>query len=305
MVVRYLSFVFLFLFTLSSNLYAGGRGAGVLPMFDDGTVLLGKETRFSNKLRRNIHVWSDFGGAVDSKDNGNIVVTALREANEETAKTLKLTYNQVVSSPYTDHNHPSGGSYRMYYVKVHGQKPSIAEFHKNAKKLSWRSVEKSEWKYVPAQDLLKAVNAFSYTAVCPGTNEEIFAPTRAGLRQVKAHSVLYNLINSAKNKPVPVVSKKPVPVSKKVTIKKKIVKSKKSIPIAKKRKASPIGKKASAKRKVVAKRNVAVKKKSVKSKKSVPVTKKRKVSSIGKKASAKRNTRPNKKNVIQRTRSRR
>ncbi|MBX9785705.1 MAG: NUDIX domain-containing protein [Alphaproteobacteria bacterium] len=218
MVVRYLSFVFVLVFTFSSNLYAGGLGAGVLPMFDDGTVLVGRETRFSNKLKRNVQVWSDFGGAVDSKDKGDIARTALREANEETANTLRLSYNQVVNSPYTDHHHPSGGSYRMYYVKVSGQKPSLADFHNNARKLRWKSVEKSDWKYIPAQQLLNAVNVFSYTTICPGTNEEIFAPTRAGLRQRTAQSTLYNLINSVKSKPVSPapkpVAKKPAPVIK-------------------------------------------------------------------------------------------
>ncbi len=282
MIVRYLSLVFVLVFTLSCSLYAGGRGAGVLPMFDDGTVLIGKETRFSNKLKRNIHVWSDFGGAVDPKDKGNIAVTALREANEETAKTLKLTYNQVVNSPYTDHNHPSGGSYRMYYVKVHGQKPLIADFHKNAKKLNWKSVEKSDWKYIPAQQLLNAVNAFSYTAICPGTNEEIFAPTRAGLKQSTAQSVLHNLINSAKNKPAH-VAKKAFPnnsAAKKRPV--LVVKNKKSAPIAQRgssknsaakkkitarkrptptvRKALSFGKKTTVKKKVVAKKNVTPRK---------------------------------------------
>ena len=204
MIVRYLHLIFVLVLTLSSNLYAGGRGAGVLPMFDDGTVLVGRETRFSNKLRKNVQVWSDFGGAVDPKDKGDLAVTALREASEETAKTLKLTYSQVVNSPYTDHHHPSGGSYRMYYVRIPGKKPSLADFHNNARKLKWKSVEKSEWKYIPAQQLLNAVNAFPYTTICPGTNEEIFAPTRAGLRQHTAQSVFLNLINSVRNNPAPV-----------------------------------------------------------------------------------------------------
>lgn len=270
MSVRFLSFIFVLVFTLSFQLHAAGRGAGVLPIFDDGTVLLGKETRFSNKLKRNIYVWSDFGGAADPKDKGNSAVTALREANEETAKTLKLTYNQVVNSPYTDHNHPTGGSYRMYYVKVHGQKPLLANFHKNAKKLNWRNVEKSDWKYVSAQHLLNAVNAFSYTAFCPGTNEEIFAPTRAGLKQVTAQSVLCNLINSTKNKPLPVV-KKILPknsAAKKKAITRKtpafVVKNKRSAPVSKK--AFPFGKKTTVKKKVVTKRKVAARKNTKKNK---------------------------------------
>lgn len=262
MIVRYLSFVFVLAFTISSNLYAGGRGAGILPMFDDGTVLVGKETRFSNKLKKNVQVWSDFGGAVDSKDKGDIAKTALREANEETANTLKLAYNQVVNSPYTDHYHPSGGSYRMYYVRIPGHKPSLADFHNNARKLKWKSVEKSDWKYIPAQQLLNAVNVSSYAAICPGTNEEIFAPTRAGLKQRTAQSTLYNLINSVKNKPVPpapkYVGKKPVPVAKKK------VAPRKSAPVVKRkvapRKPGPVAKRKVAPRKpapVVKKRGTA------------------------------------------------
>ncbi|MBX9621262.1 MAG: NUDIX domain-containing protein [Alphaproteobacteria bacterium] len=251
MIVRYLSFFFVLAFTISSNLYAGGRGAGILPMFDDGTVLVGKETRFSNKLKKNVQVWSDFGGAVDSKDKGDIAKTALRESNEETANTLRLTYKQVVNSPYTDHYHPTGGSYRMYYVRVPGHKPSLADFHKNARKLKWKSVEKSDWKYISAQHLLNAVNISSYAAICPGTNEEIFAPTRAGLKQRTAQSTLYNLINSVKNKPVPLapkyVAKKPAPV-----VKRKVA-PRKPAPIVKRkvapRKSAPV-----AKGKVIAKK---------------------------------------------------
>lgn len=304
MSVRFLSFIFVLVFTLSFQLHAAGRGAGVLPIFDDGTVLLGKETRFSNKLKRNIHVWSDFGGAVDPKDKGNIAVTALREANEETAKTLKLTYNQVVNSPYTDHNHPTGGSYRMYFVKVHGQKPLLANFHKNAKKLNWRNVEKSDWKYVSAQHLLNAVNAFSYTAICPGTNEEIFAPTRAGLKQGTAQSVLRNLINSAKNKPASVAKKTS---SNSSTVKKKVVAKRRPVHVVKNKKSAPVAKKASSKNSTVKKKVTARKRPAPTVKRALPFGKKTTVKKVvaKKNVTPKKNTKKNKRIIIQRRRSRR
>jgi len=54
MKLRSFTFVFTILLTISSNLFAGG--AGVCPVFDDGTMLLGLEKR------KNGHVWGDFGG---------------------------------------------------------------------------------------------------------------------------------------------------------------------------------------------------------------------------------------------------
>ncbi len=215
MFYRFLSFILFVTFIFPSATYSAPTGAGVLPLFDDGTVLLGKETRYSNRLHKNIQVWSDFGGGSDPKDGRNLAKTGAREGNEETANTFTFTPNQVANSPYTDHNHPLGGSYRMYYVKVHGPKPSITDIQKNAQKLRWRKVEKSEWKYVSAQSLLKAVNTSFYPTLLPGTNEEIFAPTLAGLKQATAQSVLRNLIHSAKKKPAPVktpAKRKPTPV---------------------------------------------------------------------------------------------
>ncbi|MBX9621311.1 MAG: NUDIX domain-containing protein [Alphaproteobacteria bacterium] len=196
MIIRYLSFVFVLILTLSSDLYAAKESAGILPMFDDGTVLMGKENRFSKNLKKTVSLWSDFGGAADRTDNGDIARTALREANEETANTLGLTYEQVVNSPFTIHQHPSGDSYRMYYVRVYGKKPLPTDFHKNAVKLGWKNVEKSEWKYVSAQQLLDAVNARSYAAILPGTGEEIFALTRLGLKKDTAQRALRYLIES-------------------------------------------------------------------------------------------------------------
>ncbi|MBY0500493.1 MAG: hypothetical protein K2P93_00635 [Alphaproteobacteria bacterium] len=205
MMVRYLSFIFIL--TFSSNLCAGKQSAGVLPMFDDGTILMGRETRFSNNLKKYVQVWSDFGGADDPQDKEDTARTAVREANEETANTLKLTYEQVASSPYTDYVFQSGGFYRMYYVKIQGPKPSITDFRKNANQLNWRNVEKTDWRYVSAQELLDVVNEKTYAASFPGTDEGIFAPTRVALKNNKtAQSTLRKLIESA-------VSPAPTPAS--------------------------------------------------------------------------------------------
>jgi hypothetical protein len=204
MMVRYLSFIFIL--TFSSNLCAAKQSAGVLPMFDDGTILMGKEPRYSPQLQKSVPMWSDFGGAADPKDGGDFAKTAVREANEEMANTLKLTYDQVVVSPYTDYTHKSGDLYRMYYVKVPGPKPLIADFHINAEKSGWNNVEKTEWRYVSAQKLLNAVNAPDYAANFPGTDELIYAYTRVGLKKSPAQSTLSKLIESA-------VSPAPTPAS--------------------------------------------------------------------------------------------
>jgi hypothetical protein len=109
MFYRFLSFILFVTFIVPSATYSAPTGAGVLPLFDDGTVLLGKETRYSNRLHKNIQVWSDFGGGTDPKDGRNLAKTGAREGNEETANTFTFTPNQVANSPYTDHNHPFRG----------------------------------------------------------------------------------------------------------------------------------------------------------------------------------------------------
>lgn len=196
MVYRVLSFVFLAIFSLSSGLYAG---AGVLFTFDDGTILAGKERRG----------WSDFGGGQDRVDRRDNRRTALREANEETARTFKLTYNQVAAAPSVSHNHRVG-SYELFFVHISGSKPSIQELIKNGRDTRGNllpKVEKIDYKYVDAQAL---VNAAWGNRIMPGTNDPLFAPFIACIKKDTRNPVgaLNTLINSPK-KPAPI---RPLPV---------------------------------------------------------------------------------------------
>jgi len=188
---KILNYVFVFLVTLSSASYAG-TGAGILPLFDDGTVLLGKELR-GRPGQAPRYVWSDFGGRQDRGET--LPQTALREFKEETAHYTfpKVSINQVINAPYVDHIHRVG-SYRMYFVPLHGAKPSIADIVKNAKKAKQKlghkaHVEKAEWKYVNAQQFLNAVKA---NAPLPGTNEEIYGPAKACIKKPVAQITLQN-----------------------------------------------------------------------------------------------------------------
>jgi len=197
MFYRILSFVFISTFTLSSALFAAG--AGILPMFSDGTVLLGKE------MRSHGYAWSDFGGKQDQ--NETLPETALREFKEETGHYSfpTVTLKQIVNSPYVDHHHQVG-SYRVYFVQIQGPKPSLQTIHKNAKKaqkkLSHKAhIEKVQWEYVDAQQLL---NAAHQNGKFPGTNENLFGPAKAILKKPATQAILQNLTGSLpKKKPIP------------------------------------------------------------------------------------------------------
>jgi len=200
MFYRVLSFVFVVVFSLSTNLYAG---AGVLFTFDDGTCLPGGE------LRNNIKVWSDCGGGQDPIDGGDNRRTALREANEETAGTFKLTYNQVAAASSVIHNHHVG-SYELFFVHLSGSKPSIQEIINNGRDAHGNllpKVEKIDYKYVDAQAL---VNAAWGNGIMPGTNDPIFGPFIACIKKDTNNPMgaLNTLINSPK-KPAPI---RPLPV---------------------------------------------------------------------------------------------
>jgi len=201
MLYRVISFVLLSIFSFTASLYAA-TGAGVLPLFDDGTVLVGKEIRHS-PTRGSYTVWSDFGGGQDPKDKGSLVATALREFKEETGHYSfpHITWNEVQIAPVAVHNHPqTGQSYEMRFLPIHGPKPTIQDIHKNAahakKKLGSKAhVEKIDWKYVDAGQLVNAVYA---NANLPGTNEEIFGPFKACIKKPTAQATLQALINGPK-----------------------------------------------------------------------------------------------------------
>jgi len=201
MVYRILSFLFIIVIALSSTLYAG---AGVLFMFNDGTVLVGIEDRGGREFV------SDFGGGQDRKDGGDNRKTALREGNEETAGTFRLKYHQVAGAPSVIHKHHVG-SYQMFFVHISGRKPSTRELMKNKhaieKKLGRRRahVEKKYYKYVDAKAL---VNAAFGNGLLPGTNIPMFGPFKACIKKDASNprGALRNLINSPHQKAAPVRS---------------------------------------------------------------------------------------------------
>lgn len=191
MFYRMLSLVFINVIALSSTLYAG---AGVLPIFKDGTVLVGIEIRNGQKVA------SDFGGGQDRKDGGDNCRTATREGNEETAGTFRFKYHQVTKAPSVFHKHRVG-SYQMYFVQIHGRKPSIQEIMKNKHAIERKlgrqraHVEKISYTYVDAKAL---VNAAFGNGLLPGTNIPLFGPFKACLKKDASNSrgALNTLIHS-------------------------------------------------------------------------------------------------------------
>jgi hypothetical protein len=199
MFYRVISFVFVVVFSLSTNLNAG---AGVLFTFDDGSCLAGAE------FRNHIKVWSDFGGGQDPIDGGDNRRTALREGNEETAGTFKLTYNQVAAAPSVIHNHRVG-SYEMFFVHLSGSKPSIQEIINNGRDARGNllpKVEKIDYQYVDAQPL---VNAAWGNGIMPGTNEAMFGPFIACIKKASNPGRALNTLINTPKRPAPI---RPLPV---------------------------------------------------------------------------------------------
>src|SRR3989338_8417779 len=174
-------FVFVFGFVYASALYA--IGAGILPVFDDGTVLIGEEWRDVGPIKRK--VWSDFGGGENK--NETPINTALRECREETAH---YTFGQpVIDDTYSFvklwHGKPA---YKMFFARIHGQKPTIDQIKRNAAIANQRlggsaHVEKTDWAYINIDDLMNAVNANPHGPIPASVNgKEIYAPMRAILR---------------------------------------------------------------------------------------------------------------------------
>lgn len=202
-----LSLIFSLVLTFSSNAF--GHGAGVIPVFDDGTVLLGKEIRTYKQgpLRGQRHaVISDFGGRQDAGET--YAQTAYREFIEETAHytfgvgspyNIQLAHVQQAEANghYADHHHAATGkTYRSYFVRVHGQKPDIRTIIRNAAvarhRLGHRAhVEKVEWQYFDPQALRAAPfqNGFLF-----GANAPLHGPFNAVLRQASAQNYLQNVV---------------------------------------------------------------------------------------------------------------
>lgn len=257
MLFRSFSFIFSLIFTISA---VNAIGAGVLPFFDDGTVLLGREPRHGG------HVWSDFGGKPDK--NESLARAAFREFKEETAHYTfsKITLAQVQNAPYVDLITGAGFSYRTYLLRIHGPKPTIQSIHKNAvaakKKLGNKAhVEKNDWKYFNAQVIM---NAHNQNGNLPGTNEPLFGPMKGSIRNPNAQAFFNHFINSVKNAPK---VKKPVQVKKAVVKQKRaanlnrraVVKQKRAANLNKKRVLAKQRRAAKLKRRAILRKRFALK----------------------------------------------
>jgi len=152
--------------------------AGVLPFFDNGTtVLLGQEYR----ERDQSYAWMEFGGKRDNDET--LTETACREANEETAQTLGITLQQVQlaedNNHYVDYyNEKTNVFYRMYCVKMSGDKPNLETFRENAK--HHEDVEKIDWQYFNLSDVLNHQDG-----ILPGTSIRLYPTMQIRLNLLK------------------------------------------------------------------------------------------------------------------------
>lgn len=206
MVSKFFSFAIIFSLTLSSFAYAMDEGAGVSLLYEENGIAVisyGKEPRRSPGGGV-VHKWSPYGGKVDPQDKGNYAKAAKRELYEETGYKVDLPEQIIANSPYVDHNHPTGGFYRDFYVDMRAHPiPHLTPNPKN------KHQEKVEYRFANIEDLLQSVNSGS--KLFPGTNEEIFGLTLAMLKKPATQTILNNFVNSVKQSPKPQPVPQPAP----------------------------------------------------------------------------------------------
>ena len=113
-------------------------------------------------------------------------MAAWREANEETAQTLRITLEQVLEAErlenYVDYLNPKTGMfYRMYYLYLDA-KPEPTEFVFNA--VGQSHVEMVEWRYFTTNDVLN-----NQGGVLPGTDDKLYETTCVRLELLKSKKV--------------------------------------------------------------------------------------------------------------------
>ena len=151
------------------------KTACVLPYhwLENGTtlVLLGKEKRLSGDA------WLDFCGHVEDRDKDS-VQTALREAREETAGQLSFIFVErpceFARRKHVDYVLP------VEYVP-------IKKIEKAAQSGYFRHIEKTEWKWVRAKDLLHE-----------RTGLHLYSPFRQKLRRPAFKEHLSDIIRRGK-----------------------------------------------------------------------------------------------------------
>jgi len=166
---------------------AAQMAAGILPFFDNGkTILLGQEFR----ERYSSHAWMEFGGK--QKQNETLAETACREGNEETAGTLRIPLQQVQKAEedghYVDHyNEKTNIFYRMYCLKIEGEKPILDAFRENAK--GNEHVDKVDWQYFNASDVV-----WNQDGSLPGTDVKLYSTMLIRLEKLKGQEFLKSFI---------------------------------------------------------------------------------------------------------------
>lgn len=202
------SFIFLFFAFCSAGVSAAEHAhqeevkrpplkmsAGVLPFFDDGrTVLLGKEFR----KRYNAFAWMEFGG--NQEGDETFAQIAQREANEETADTLaqQITLEHVVEAERNNHyveylNPETNMHYRMYCLKVQGEKPSLELFKENAKKPELiENINKSEWQYFDTSAVMASLGKDDLLV---GTDTPLYSTMKTRLNMLKEKEFYKEFVN--------------------------------------------------------------------------------------------------------------
>jgi len=204
---KILSFSFIVSLSLFSALHAG---SGVLPMFDDGTILVAAEMRGNRK------VWCDMGGLSGASDDDKRQAAA-RYGNEKTAMTIPIQIQHLNGAPFVD-----VGQDRMFFVRLPGSKPSIQEIIETGNALKRNDptfpLRKIDYKYVRAQDLIAAASTPRPTCLLPGTNDPLLRGFLTRLRKDSSlfgQGILRTFVRNTVNGAAPIrpFAVPPVPVN--------------------------------------------------------------------------------------------
>ncbi len=138
--------------TFAAEEFIEYKNASVIPIHwtRNGTalVLLGKEQRKTGTF------WCDFFGKKDAKDNNNPIVSAQREAFEESAYQLKF----IGDPKYCNYSqgHTVHFIWEVDYVDPQAMRNNAERLRARGR---GRHIEKTDWTWVTLQDLLEGKTA--------------------------------------------------------------------------------------------------------------------------------------------------
>lgn len=120
--------------------------------------------------RRNEWSWGNFGGKSEVKRDKNLIETAIREVDEESAGLIKFKVSDLIRAPFYDLFTPTTGElYRMFIAEYKFIEASNIKKEAQIGTLAYQ--EYTNFRWIALDDLLRAIKSPEMTKV---KNQETF-----------------------------------------------------------------------------------------------------------------------------------